>query len=174
MADIKQLFPFLLQWEGGYVEDPDDLGGATNMGVTLKAWLTAGCDLNGDGAIDKEDLRRITWQDVVERVLKPYYWDRWQADLIHCQSLANILVDWVWSSGETGITIPQYILGVETSGVVQQETLDAVNNYPDPEELFNRIKSARIDYIERICRERPANNRFKRGWLNRINDLRFK
>ena len=31
MADVKKLAPFILKWEGGFVNDPDDLGGATNM-----------------------------------------------------------------------------------------------------------------------------------------------
>ena len=35
MADVKKLAPFILKWEGGFVNDPDDLGGATNMGVTI-------------------------------------------------------------------------------------------------------------------------------------------
>ena len=33
MADVKKLAPFIQRWEGGFVDDPDDLGGATNMGV---------------------------------------------------------------------------------------------------------------------------------------------
>ena len=28
-------------------------------------------------------------------------------------------------------------------------------------------------FIEDICKKRPANNKFKRRWMNRINDLRF-
>lgn len=35
MADVNKLAPFILKWEGGFVNDPDDLGGATNMGVTI-------------------------------------------------------------------------------------------------------------------------------------------
>lgn len=35
MTDIRKLAPFILKWEGGFVDDPDDLGGATNMGVTI-------------------------------------------------------------------------------------------------------------------------------------------
>ena len=36
MADVNKLAPFILKWEGGFVNDPDDLGGATNMGVTIE------------------------------------------------------------------------------------------------------------------------------------------
>ena len=32
MANSKILEPFILKWEGGFVNDKDDLGGATNMG----------------------------------------------------------------------------------------------------------------------------------------------
>lgn len=35
MADYKELKPFILKWEGGYVNHPNDPGGHTNMGVTL-------------------------------------------------------------------------------------------------------------------------------------------
>ena len=30
MANVNQLAPFILKWEGGFVNDPADLGGATN------------------------------------------------------------------------------------------------------------------------------------------------
>ena len=35
MANVYKLAPFILKWEGGFVNDPDDLGGATNMNVTI-------------------------------------------------------------------------------------------------------------------------------------------
>ncbi|EEZ22618.1 hypothetical protein HMPREF0105_0001 [Bacteroides sp. 3_1_33FAA] len=40
--------------------------------------------------------------------------------------------------------------------------------------MFDQIKIAGFDFIEDICRERPANNKFKRGWMNhRINDISY-
>ena len=38
MADVKKLAPFIQRWEGGFVDDPDDLGGATYMGVTITTY----------------------------------------------------------------------------------------------------------------------------------------
>ena len=119
MADVNKLAPFILKWEGGFIDDPDDLGGATNMGVTIGTWKSCGYDKDGDGDIDVDDLHILTREDVVNRVLKPHYWDRWKADLIQDQSVANILVDWVWASGAHGIKIPQRLLGVTVDGMVR-------------------------------------------------------
>jgi len=172
MADVNKLAPFILKWEGGFVNDPADLGGVTNIGVTIGTWKSCGYDKDDDGDIDVDDLHLLTREDVVNRVLKPHYWDRWKADDIKSQSVANILVDWVWASGAHGIKIPQRLLGVSVDGIVGPKTLAAVNAR-NPRELFDMIKIARFDFIEDICRKRPANNKFKRGWMNRINDLMF-
>ena len=47
MASIDNLLPFILLWEGGFVADPADRGGATNMGVTLGTWRQVGYDTPG-------------------------------------------------------------------------------------------------------------------------------
>lgn len=171
MADVKILALFILSWEGGFVNDKDDLGGATNKGVTISTWKSCGYDKDGDGDIDVDDLHLLTHEDVIKCVLKPHYWDRWKADLITSQSIANILVDWVWASGKNGIVIPQKILGVKPDGIVGIKTLTAVNNFENQESLFLSIKKARIDFIDTICTKRPANNKFKKGWLRRINSI---
>lgn len=172
MADIRRLAPFILRWEGGFVDDPLDRGGATCMGVTLATWRQVGYDKDGDGRIDAADLRLLSAEEVVARVLKPHYWDRWQADRIDNQSLANLLVDWVWASGAHGIRIPQRILGVAPDGIVGPQTLAALNA-AEPRSLFGRLKQARLDFVEGIVRRNPSQRRFIRGWKNRINEIQF-
>ena len=40
MEKIEKLKSFILSWEGGFVNDPRDSGGATNKGVTLSTFQT--------------------------------------------------------------------------------------------------------------------------------------
>lgn len=190
MAKIDILFPFILKWEGGFVNDPADAGGATNKGVTISTWQKCGYDKNGDGKIDVADLKLISNDDVKNRVLKPYYWDKWKADQIKSQKIACILVDWVWGSGVYGIKIPQRLLGVEADGIVGKKTLAALNAQ-DPDKLFDKLYQARVKYFNDIVassvakyearigrksteteRLRHTNQRFLKGWMNRLNDLK--
>lgn len=170
MADYKTLRPFILSWEGGFVNDPDDLGGATNKGVTLnafKAWRKS----QGMATPTVQDLKNITDAEW-DGVFKASYWDRWRADGIRDQSLANILVDWLWCSGSYGVRIPQSVLGVAVDGVVGAKTLAALNAQP-PSVFFERLKREREDFIGRICRSRPANRKYRKGWLNRIGSMSY-
>lgn len=171
MAKIEQLIPFILRWEGGFVDDPHDRGGATNKGITIATYRFYRRQ-RGYATTTVADLKNISdaeWADV----LKSLYWDKWQADKIVNQSIANILVDWVWASGSYGIKLPQKMLGVAVDGIVGNQTLAAVNNYTPPCELFEKIRQERIAFVNRIVAARPANRKFRRGWLNRINDLKF-
>lgn len=166
MADYKKLVPFILKWEGGFVNDPNDLGGATNKGVTLSTFRS----VYGKGKT-ANDLRNMTDQQW-ETIFKKHFWDKWRADEIEDQSVANILVDWLWASGAYGIKIPQRVLGVTVDGIVGAKTLAAVNG-KDGKQFFNEIRRERIDFIDRICTSRPQNKKYRKGWLNRINSLKY-
>ncbi len=187
MAKIEILAPFIKKWEGGFVNDPADRGGATNKGVTLSTY-TQYCQRKGYPRPTVDRLRRLTdaeWLDI----LKSMYWDRWQADRIDSQGVANILVDWVWGSGAYGITIPQRLLGVRCDGVVGDVTLGALNSRGSA--FFEHVYAARVQYLHDITNSsvrryearlgrkaterellRYTNKRFLKGWLNRLEDIR--
>ncbi len=166
MARAELLMPFILKWEGGFSDHPADRGGATYRGVTLATFRQFyGTDRTA------ADLRAMTEEQWL-RIFREGYWNRWQADRIASQSLADILVDWVWASGVHGITRPQRILGVDTDGIVGEKTLAALN-MREPEPLFQQIKAARIAFVEGIVRNNPSQKVFLQGWKNRIYDLNY-
>lgn len=171
MAKIELLAPIIFKWEGGFVNDPVDHGGATNMGVTLATWRSMGYDKDGDGDIDVDDIRLLTKDDAMF-VLRYFAWDRWRADEINNQSIANILVDWVYMSGRWGIKIPQRLLGVVPDGIVGRRTLKALNGQ-DQEEFFDSVWFARGRFIEDIIRRDPSQKKFRKGWINRLNSFEF-
>ena len=142
------------------------------MGVTIATWRKVGYDKDGDGDIDVDDLKLLSKDDVLNRVLKPHYWDKWKADQIKSQSVANILVDWVWGSGANGIKIPQKLLGLTVDGIVGPKTLAAVNS-SDSLVLFNTIKAEREAFLWRIVERDPTQKRLIKGWLNRLNALKY-
>ena len=170
MAKSIKLIPFILQWEGGFVNDPADLGGATNKGVTIGTFREFR-KRKGLPAPTVDDLKNISESEWHE-IFKSLYWDRWKADEIKSQAVANILVDWVWASGSHGIKRPQRLLGVKADGIVGKQTIAAVNAM-DAATLFKMIKDDRAKFIDEICKARPANERFRKGWTNRINSIRY-
>ena len=188
MAVLEKLIPHIIKWEAGVVHqgdslrslferakktglvnDKDDAGGLTQVGVTYRTFTQYCLDKGLEPTpYTLENLQYEDWYDI----LKTMYWDRWRADNIKNQSVANILVDWVWASGVHGIKRPQRLLGVKDDGIVGKNTLNALNG-ANQEELFAGIVFDREQFIEEIIERRPKNAKFRNGWLNRIRDFRY-
>ena len=172
MANFNILWPYILAWEGGYVDDPSDSGGATNKGVTIATWKLYGYDKDEDNDIDKNDVKLITEYDAIYVVLKPLYWDRARADEIEDQSVANIIVDWMWLSGVGKIKKVQELLGVKADGAVGSMTLNAINS-ADSKKLFGKIWNARKTFYDNLVAKRPKDKKFYKGWMNRLNCIGY-
>ena len=189
VAKVELLLPKILKWEGGFVNDPADSGGATNKGVTL-ATYKAYCKANKMKTPTVEDLKRITDDDVLA-ILKEFFWDKMRADEIKNQSIANLCVNTLWGSGKGYVKTIQGVLGVRQDGVVGPVTLSKINGLSQ-KELFDRLWARRKKFFEDIVassvrayerkigrkateREmlKHTKKRFLKGWLNRLNDFRY-
>lgn len=167
MADYTQLVPIIKKWEGGFVNDPDDSGGATNKGVTLSTFRSF---YGSNKTVD--DLKKLTDQQWLYIFLNGY-WNKCKATEINNQSIANIFVDWAWGSGPvTAIKKIQKIVGTDVDGIVGPKTIEAINK-KDPKRLFDAIKAARIEFVENLVKQRPKDAKFLKGWKARINSFSF-
>lgn len=173
MANIDKLIPHILKWEGGskFTNDPLDRGGATKYGITLNTLISNHYDINHDGKVNVDDVKALQLEDF-KKILKKQYWDRWKADDIVNQSLANLLVDWLWGSGKHSILIPQRLLGVPADGIVGQKMINALNG-ANQKLIYNKVWQARKEFYENIVKNNPSQIKWLKGWMNRLNDLKF-
>ena len=167
MANHKELIPKILKWEGGFVWNKNDKGGATNSGVTLTTFRSV---YGRNKTVN--DLKKMT-PEQWEYIFKTKYWDKWNGDSIDNQAIADFVIDWYWHSGIYGIKYPQQILGVEADGIVGKKTLAAINNHPFPEELFKALWERRKKQFDNIIKNNPKQKVFYKGWMNRIQDFKY-
>lgn len=173
MADSKQLIPIILKWEGGWSNHPSDKGGATMRGITYSTFC-AWRQQQHRPQPSVADLRQLG-QEEWNSIFLSFYWHKWKADLIENQGIANLLVDFAWASGAaTSIRhIQKNVLCLKPDGIVGPLTLRAINNHPNPKELFVRIKEARIAFVNRLAERDATQKVFLKGWTNRINSFTF-
>lgn len=89
MSDFSQAIGILLEQEGSiFTDDPNDAGGATRWGITLGDLKAHGADMDGDGDVDKDDVRNMTREQAIAHY-KTYYWDGIRAGSITSQAIAS-------------------------------------------------------------------------------------
>jgi lysozyme family protein len=167
MADSSKLIPFILKWEGGFVNRKTDKGKATNKGITIATFRQY---YGQDATI--EQLKNIT-DEQWKYIFNKGFWYPFKGDYIKNQNVANACVDWAWNSGtKTVIKQVQKILGTAQDGIVGNITLAAINN-ANPQELFEQIKEARLRFVRNIAANDPTQAEYLNGWINRINALKY-
>jgi lysozyme family protein len=62
---FNKIMQFILQWEGGYVNDPKDPGGETKYGISKRAH-------------PNEDIKGLTKERAFEIYRKNYWSDKWE------------------------------------------------------------------------------------------------
>lgn len=158
--------PFVLRWEGGYVDHPDDPGGATNRGVTQEVYD----GWRAQQRLATRSVREIT-EDEVREVYKTGYWTPPRCDLLHSQ-LDLVHFDTAVNMGVgRAVRFLQASVGCAVDGQFGPDTESAAAGC----ELASTIAAycdAREAYYRRLVDKRPTLGVFLRGWLNRLAALR--
>ncbi len=183
MKSVEELANEIIDREGGYVNDPDDPGGATKYGITLKTLRGLGHDLTGDGRIDARDIRAITREQAREIFLRHYFYRPRIAELP--VPLQASVFDMYVNSGANAVRILQRLFGkmgypVAVDGILGPETLRAARLAfaAAPEHLADAYGIERRNYYYRLADQRPKSRKYARrkdggkgGWITRAEEF---
>jgi lysozyme family protein len=183
MQTVEEIASEIVRREGGYVNDPDDPGGATNYGVTIHTMRRLGLDLDKDGDVDAADVRRITKAQAID-IFKEYYFVRPGIARLP-EALHASLFDMYVNAGSHAVKILQRLLAafgrkVGVDGKIGPQTIDAAAEIyrRAPDHLADAYGVARRNYYYKLADRRAPMRKFARrrdggkgGWIIRAEEF---
>jgi lysozyme family protein len=183
MQNVRQLAEEIVAREGGYVNDPDDPGGATNFGVTIHTMRRLGLDLNGDGVVDSADVRALSRAQAVDIFIQHYFRQPRIAALP--EMLQASVFDMYVNAGSNAVRILQHLLvqmghDIVVDGVIGPQTIRAAHAAAAsaPEHIADAYGIARRDYYYALADRRAASRKYARrrdggkgGWIVRAEEF---
>lgn len=183
MRDVQSLAEEIVAREGGFVNDPDDPGGATNFGVTIGTMRRLGLDLTGDGQVSEADVRALTRPQAVAIFLEHYYRRPGIAALP--EALQPSVFDMYVNAGGNAVRILQRLLGemghdLTADGVIGPQTIRAAQAayQAAPDHLADAYGIARRNYYYALADRRPSSRKYARrrdggkgGWILRAEEF---
>lgn len=166
MADFEKAIDKVLKLEGGYVDNPNDTGGATKYGISLRFLQQI------QPSATKSIIQNLSLSDATQ-IYRHHFWDKCQLSHIKDQHIANKLFDLVVNMGHaSGIKLVQKALNelrterLAEDGIMGARTLGAINE-ADPITLLAHLKLAAIKRYAAIVQANRKQDVFLLGWLNR-------
>ncbi|WP_304616867.1 holin-associated N-acetylmuramidase [Paracoccus sp. (in: a-proteobacteria)] len=183
MKSVEDIAREIVRREGGFVNDPDDPGGATNFGVTIGTMRSLGMDLNRDGRIDVQDVRALT-RAQAEQIFVEHYFRRPRLAELPV-ALQPSLFDMYVNAGTNAVKILQRLItrmgfGATDDGIVGPRTIAAARAAAEaaPSHLADAYGIARRNYYYALADQRPASRKFARtkaggkgGWITRAEEF---
>lgn len=183
MRDVRDIAKEIVAREGGFVDDPDDPGGATNYGVTIHTLRRLGLDINGDGEVDVDDIRALSRAQAVQIFIEHYH-DRPGIARLP-EGLRPSVFDMYVNAGANAVKILQRLLremgeAVDVDGVIGPQTVSAAVRATEaaPEHIGDAYGIARRNYYFALADARPASRKFARsraggkgGWIRRAEEF---
>jgi lysozyme family protein len=182
MSTLELAMPTIFRHEGLFSMHPNDPGGATNFGISLRFLLKTGDldndgipdgDVDGDGDIDIDDIKKMS-PDKSTQLYDLYFWKPNNYGQINDQLIATkvftLNINMVYRGAnkclQRAVRAASKI-NLSTDGVIGQKTLNAVNS-ADPKILLAALKSEAAGYYRAI--KYAGSEDFLTGWLNRAYD----
>ena len=183
MQTVQQIARQIVAREGGFVDDPDDPGGATKFGVTIHALRRLGIDVTRDGMVDHRDVRALSRNQAVQ-IFIAHYFEKPRLKLAP-DVLQPSLFDMYVNAGSQAVRILQRLIvqmgySVAVDGVMGPQTARACEDAakPDPLTLRDAYGVARRNYYFRLADRRPASRKYVRsqkgekgGWIKRAEEF---
>jgi len=183
MLSVDDIIKDILRREGGYVNDPDDPGGATNHGVTIHTMRRLRMDLDMDGDIDAQDVQRLT-RGQAAAIFREHYYNRPRIAELP-EALQPSVFDMYVNAGGAAITILQRLLAqfghvVSIDGALGPQTIFATQQaYAGaPKHLVDAYGIARRNYYYRLADRRVSSRKYARrkdggkgGWIMRAEEF---
>lgn len=180
---IDEITEEIIRREGGYVNDPDDPGGATKYGVTLGTMKRLGLDINSDGRINTRDVRALTQAQAAE-IFKTQYFEAPKIGMLPAP-LQPSVYDMYVNAGGNAVKILQRLLGefgFETlaDGAIGPNTarMAELAFAEAPDFLVDAYGIARRNYYYNLAEARPTLRKFARrqdggkgGWITRAEEF---
>jgi lysozyme family protein len=183
MDSVTSIAKGIVAREGGYVNDPDDPGGATKYGVTIHTMRRLGLDLDRDGDVDARDVKLLTYDQAVEIFIEHYFERPRIAELP--KVLHATVFDMYVNAGGNAVKILQRLLNefqenVTVDGALGPKTIAAAQRAYQRagHYLFNAYGIARRNYYFRLADRRAKSRKYARtraggkgGWIKRAEEF---
>lgn len=151
----------VLKHEGGYVNNPKDPGGPTNLGVTLANFRRF---VKPDGTI--ADLKALTIEQAAV-VFRREYWDEVMASDLP-DGIDLVVFDFAVNSGPSrAAKLLQRLVGVSQDGKIGPKTIKAASA-TSPTKLISDYSAARQEFLEGL----GTFSTFGKGWTTRVRETK--
>ncbi|MGJ3262510.1 MAG: glycoside hydrolase family 108 protein [Salinarimonas sp.] len=147
----------VLQLEGGYVDDPHDPGGATNMGITLNTLR----DWRHDPSLGPDDVKALS-ETEAKAIYRANYWNPMQCDGLPAGVDLSVFDFGVNAGPSRSVKLLESLVGTTQDGIMGPQTL-AATAAQDAPDLIRRFADGRIAYYQSLS----TWDRYGNGWTNR-------
>ena len=158
MKSFNEIIEKVLKHEGGYVNDPKDLGGETKYGITKRFYPNV-------------DIKNLT-KEQAKKIYHTYYWRPAKCDSVPPQ-LRHIYFDMCVNFGRSGaVKVLQQAANsknrkkIDVDGGIGPATIKSIQNIS-----VDVVRAYRVLRFANIVIDKPNQEKFWLGWYRRATEV---